>query len=128
MTTSQGSPDPARLKDSPGWQRQNEGMSIRLWVGFAMRHQCFAETPGGVNEISRHVVPLIFLALLSAAGTSAQSLGFVPASPRSGHTVTVRELQISSKARESFDRGLRRLIKHDPEGSLKHFAAAVAAA
>jgi len=129
LTTSQGSHDPyavARLLIVGN--AKTKGCAFRPWMGFVMRHQCFAETSHGVNETFRHVVLLILLAVLSATGTRAQSLGFVPASPRSGHTVTVRELQISSKARDSFQRGLRRLIRHDPEGSLKHFAAAVAAA
>ena len=35
--------------------------------------------------------------------------------------VSVRELQIPPKARNEFERGLRRLQRRDPEGSLRHF-------
>jgi tetratricopeptide (TPR) repeat protein len=40
-------------------------------------------------------------------------------------TVSVRDLQRPSKARDEFERGLRRLKKRDPAGSLKHFDAAI---
>src|SRR5262249_15661074 len=59
---------------------------------------------------------------------SAQSLGFAPTPSRSTNTVSVKELQVSPKAKDNFARGLQRLTKQDPEGSLKHFAAAIAAA
>jgi tetratricopeptide (TPR) repeat protein len=42
--------------------------------------------------------------------------------------VSLRELKISAKAKGQFERGLQRLAKHDPEGSLPRFAAAIAAA
>ena len=74
---------------------------------------------------------VVLILLLVAVGTmkgSAQSLSFAPTSPSSRGTISVRELQISSKARDSFERGLGRLSKNDPGGSLKHFAAAIAAA
>jgi tetratricopeptide (TPR) repeat protein len=74
---------------------------------------------------------LVLILLLVAVGTrngSAQSLSFIPTSPSRRDTVSVRELQISPKARDSFERGLRQLSKNDPAGSLKHFAAAIAAA
>jgi len=68
---------------------------------------------------------LVLILLVVAVRGSAQSLGFAPT--RASSTVSVRELEVSSKARDNFARGLRRLSKHDPEGSLKHFAAAIAA-
>jgi tetratricopeptide (TPR) repeat protein len=70
---------------------------------------------------------LLLLTAIGAATGGAQSLGFVPASPRR-HIVSLRELQISGKAKNNFERGLRQLAKRDPEGSLNHFAAAIAAA
>ena len=42
--------------------------------------------------------------------------------------MSVRELQIPSRARDQFARGLNRLAKHDAEGGLRYFAAAIAAA
>src|SRR3989442_8251155 len=43
-----------------------------------------------------------------------------------GHTVSVRELSLSSKAHNAFGMGLERLVKKDPAGSLVHFQRAVA--
>jgi len=40
----------------------------------------------------------------------------------------VRYLQIPSKARDKFERGLNRLDQYDAEGSLRFFAAAIEAA
>jgi tetratricopeptide (TPR) repeat protein len=71
---------------------------------------------------------LLVLAALSAADGQGQSLGFVPASSRTRPTVSVRELQIPVKAKSNFQHGLERLAKHDPEGSKKFFAAAIAEA
>jgi len=71
---------------------------------------------------------LLVLAALSAADATGQSLGFVPASSRTRPTVSVRELRIPAKAKSNFRHGLQRLAKHDPEGSKKFFAAAIAEA
>jgi tetratricopeptide (TPR) repeat protein len=70
---------------------------------------------------------LLLLALVGSVRCSAQSLGFAAASSRLANTVSVRELQVSPKAKDDFARGLQRLAKQDPQGSLKHFAAAIAA-
>src|SRR5207245_8535898 len=43
-----------------------------------------------------------------------------------GHTVSVRELSLSSKAHNAFRMGVERLAKKDPAGSLVHFQRAVA--
>ena len=43
-----------------------------------------------------------------------------------GHTVSVRELGLSSKAHNAFRMGVERLAKKDPAGSLVHFQRAVA--
>src|SRR5437870_6206776 len=43
-----------------------------------------------------------------------------------GHTVSVRELGLSSKAHNAFRTGVERLAKKDPAGSLVHFQRAVA--
>src|SRR3989475_4437697 len=43
-----------------------------------------------------------------------------------GHTVSVRELSLSSKAHNAFRTGVERLAKKDPAGSLVHFQRAVA--
>ena len=48
--------------------------------------------------------------------------------PKAGYTVSMRDLQIPSKARSNFERGLNRLDKCDAEGSLRFFAAAIEAA
>ncbi len=46
---------------------------------------------------------------------------------QSNYTVSVRELQIPNKARNEFQKGLDRLAKSDPAGSLSHFAKATQA-
>lgn len=45
----------------------------------------------------------------------------------SGYSVSVRELKIPTKAQEEYHRGLDRLAKGDPTGSLSHFNKAAAA-
>ena len=87
----------------------------------------FANVPSRIKNRFRFAV-LILLAIVSASGVDAQSSDFAPVSSSSKPTVSVRELQISSKAKANFQRGLQRLLKHDAEGSLKHFAAAIEAA
>jgi len=42
----------------------------------------------------------------------------------SGYTVSVRELQIPGKAQDEFQKGVERLAKNDPAGSLSHFTKA----
>lgn len=49
-------------------------------------------------------------------------------SPKAKYTVSVRDLQIPSKARDKFERGVNLLAKYDAEGSLRFFAAAIEAA
>ena len=71
---------------------------------------------------------MCLLPVVCGGEAAAQSFGFVPASPKVGYTVSVRDLQIPSKARDKFEQGLNRLAKHDPEGSLRFFAAAIEAA
>ena len=46
---------------------------------------------------------------------------------QSGYTVSVRELKIPGKARDEFKKGLERLGKNDPVGSLNHFTKATQA-
>jgi tetratricopeptide (TPR) repeat protein len=62
---------------------------------------------------------------LTGPPTGAQALGFVPGAGRAGKTVSVRELHISAKARGELERGVQRLAKPDPAGSLRHFLAAI---
>jgi len=69
---------------------------------------------------------MCFLAAIFGGEAAAQSFGFAP--PKAGHTVSVRDLQIPSKARDKFERGLNRLGKCDAAGSLRFFAAAIEAA
>jgi tetratricopeptide (TPR) repeat protein len=90
-----------------------------------MRHRYFAAGPDCLRK-SRLLISLLMLTAVGAV-SRAQSQSLLPSSPGSRHTVSVRELQISSKARDSFDRGLRRLTNRDPAGSLKYFANAIAA-
>ncbi|HXJ06908.1 MAG TPA: tetratricopeptide repeat protein [Candidatus Acidoferrum sp.] len=44
--------------------------------------------------------------------------------PQSSYTVSVRELKIPGKARNEYQKGLERLGKNDPVGSLSHFTKA----
>jgi len=87
----------------------------------------FAVALASANKKVRFGV-LLVLAALSAADAKGQSLGFVPASSRTRPTVSVRELRIPAKAKSNFRHGMQRLAKHDPEGSKKFFAAAIAEA
>jgi len=91
-----------------------------------MRDKYFAAALCCGSKKFRFLVLILLLAGAGAVTSSAQSLGFAPS--RGRDTVSVRELQVSPKAKDSFEHGLERLSKHDPEGSLKHFAAAIAAA
>ena len=77
------------------------------------------------DQIVRTAV-MCFLAAIFGGEAAAQSFGFAP--PKAGHTVSVRDLQIPSKARDKFERGLNRLDQYDAEGSLRFFAAAIEAA
>jgi len=92
-----------------------------------MSDKYFAVRHGGSPKKFRFLVLILLLTGLGAVKGSAQTLGFAPTPSRGRNTVSVRQLQVSPKAKDSFDRGLERLSKHDPEGSLKHFAAAIAA-
>ena len=80
--------------------------------------------------VSRRKLTYIALVFANCAWTAvwapsanAQISNFAPT--RKTSTVSVRELRIPSKARDEFERGLRRLEKRDPAGSLKHFDAAI---
>jgi Tfp pilus assembly protein PilF len=80
--------------------------------------------------VSRRKLTCIALVFANCAWTAAwapsakaQVSNFAPT--KKTPTVSVRELQRPSKARDEFDRGLRRLEKRDPAGSLKHFDAAI---
>jgi tetratricopeptide (TPR) repeat protein len=44
--------------------------------------------------------------------------------PQSSYTVSVRELKIPGRAQDEFQKGLQRLAKNDPAGSLSHFTKA----
>src|SRR6202163_2976444 len=46
--------------------------------------------------------------------------------PESRHVVSVRELSIPPKALRAYQKGVERLAKDDPAGSLPHFQRAVA--
>jgi tetratricopeptide (TPR) repeat protein len=82
------------------------------------------------SEVSRvkliHIATLVVSSALCAAcipTANGQISSFVPM--KTSSTVSVRDLQIASKARDEFERGLRRLLKRDAAGSLKHFDAAI---
>lgn len=85
-------------------------------------------TDTGAQRLAKHfrILATVAVAALSGGGASSQTLGFAPS--RLDPTVSVRELRVSSKAKEKIDKGLKRLEKRDPEGSLRHFAEAIAAA
>jgi tetratricopeptide (TPR) repeat protein len=48
-------------------------------------------------------------------------------SQKTTYTVSMRELKIPGKAQSEFNKGLERLAKHDPAGSLSHFTKAAQA-
>jgi Tfp pilus assembly protein PilF len=83
------------------------------------------------SEASRdkliYIATLVVSSALCAASiptANAQISNFAPPMKASS-TVSVRDLQIPTKARDEFERGLRRLLKRDAAGSLKHFDAAI---
>jgi tetratricopeptide (TPR) repeat protein len=80
-----------------------------------------------MSSLARMAMALTF-PVWCVIATDAQTSRFVPAAGTARHTVSLRELKISSKAKDKFEHGLQRLAKHDPEGSLAQFAAAIAAA
>jgi tetratricopeptide (TPR) repeat protein len=51
----------------------------------------------------------------------------VPQILRDSYTVSARELRIPGKARREFEKGLGRLLKRDPAGSVSHFTKAAQA-
>src|SRR6266481_5244280 len=80
--------------------------------------------------VSRRKLTCVALVFANCAWTAvcapsakAQISNFAPT--KKTPTVSVRELQRPSKARDEFARGVRRLEKRDPAGSLKHHDAAV---
>jgi len=83
------------------------------------------------KKVSRRKLTCIAVVLVSsgliatcAPSANAQISNFAPP-VKPGATVSVRQLQIPSKARTEFDRGVQRLLKRDPAGSLKHFNTAI---
>ena len=76
------------------------------------------------------VTPALAILLFSLLGVvcprraSSQASEFMP-SPKFNETVSVRELQVSGKAKEQFARGLKSLHRNDPESGLKQFEAAI---
>jgi tetratricopeptide (TPR) repeat protein len=65
-------------------------------------------------------------------GPSSELVVYVrPSNPSqtegNGYTVSVRELKIPGKAKQEYQKGLERLGKNDPAGSLNHFAKATQA-
>jgi len=87
-------------------------------------------TKTGAAKLAKYfrILAVVSAAALLGTGARPQSLGFVPVAAHRGHTVSVRELQIPSKAIGKVEKGLKRLEKHDPEASLRHFAEAIEAA
>jgi tetratricopeptide (TPR) repeat protein len=81
------------------------------------------------RKIRRFRQVILLVSSVVAAGwtsaTQAQVSSFSASSLRMEAKVSLRELQIPPKARSEFERGLRRLEKRDPVGSLRHFAAAI---
>lgn len=74
-------------------------------------------TMRSVVRISWLLVASLYLPMLSAAQSSKS---------KSPDVVSVRELSIPSKARHSFQKGVERLAKDDPAGSLPYLRRAVA--
>src|SRR6266404_5030005 len=83
----------------------------------------------GTARIRRFRQAVLLVSSVAAAGwtstTQAQVSSFSASSVRSEPKVSLRELQIPPKARDEFERGLRRLAKRDPAGSLRHFDTAI---
>jgi len=81
------------------------------------------------TRIRRFRQVILLVSSVVAAGwtsaTQAQVSNFSTSSLRTEAKVSLRELQIPPKARDEFERGLRRLEKRDPAGSLRHFDTAI---
>src|SRR5262249_15214279 len=105
------------------WPRPKETLGRGI-----MRGKNFPVTPCWLSGKFRFLVLLRPVAGMGAGSGMAASRCFASAPSRVDSTVSVRQLQVSSKAKDNFERGLERLFKQDPAGSIKHFAAAIAAA
>src|ERR1700747_685219 len=72
---------------------------------------------------------ILLVSSVVAAGwtsaTQAHVSNFSASALRTEAKVSLRDLQIPAKARDEFERGLRRLEKRDPAGSLRHFDKAI---
>jgi tetratricopeptide (TPR) repeat protein len=70
------------------------------------------------------VVTLMTLAILSP-GSRAQVTRFAPVKKGSASSISVRDLAIPGKALDEYNRGVKKLDKRDPKGSLRHFKTAL---
>src|SRR5262249_17121262 len=76
------------------------------------------------NRWRTSVPGALLIAALCGAAVQGQSSDFLPSAKFAG-TVSVSELQVSPKAKDKFERGLRSLQKNDLQQSLQQFAAAI---
>ena len=92
-----------------------------------MYRKVFPAGSGSRTGRGARVFVVLLTAVLQGAVTNAQTAAYARSSQEFTNNVSVHELQISSKAREMFKRGLKSLAKNDPQGSVKQFAAAIEA-
>ena len=74
------------------------------------------------------VAGAVVFAVISPPRSKAQATGFAPSMARMDGSISVKELQVSLKAKREFEQGFRKLEDQDPAASLPHFAAAIQAA
>jgi Tfp pilus assembly protein PilF len=106
------------------------GESYSLLTDFAGRFEVRGLDPGPyavTAEESGYETTSVTTMVLR--GPSEVSLDLTPLNPsvegKNGPTVSVHELKMPSKARDSFQKGLQHLNKQDPAGSLPYFTKAI---
>lgn len=92
-----------------------------------MYRNIFAAALGLAAGQSARVFVVLLTSVLGGTVVRAQKQNFATPSPNFTNTVSVRELQVSDKAKEKFERGLKSLEKNDPEAGLKRFKEAIEA-
>jgi len=68
---------------------------------------------------------LIVVILFSCTVARGQANRFIAKSVRENNFVSVHRLQIPAKAESEFEKGIQRLTRQDPEGSLRYFTTAI---
>lgn len=91
----------------------------------------YEKSPGALWNRRRVAVPMACTLLAFFVGglsARAQRANFGATTEKTEPTISLYELSIPAKAKKDCERGMERLSRHDPEGSLRYFAQAIEAA